>query len=62
MLIDGADWSSLGDALYRLDAVLEDTETDMQDGVDPASIIKRLARIATEAVNSLPSPQATSDT
>lgn len=62
MLIDGAGWGSLIDALYRLDAVLDDTETDIQDGVDTAAIVERLARVAAEAVESLPRPQATSDT
>lgn len=62
VLIDGADWASLRDALYTLDAALEDSETDMRDGVDLASIIKRLTRVGAEAVESLPSPQATSNT
>ena len=61
MLLDEAGWSSLKDALYRLEAAIEDAEMDLADGVDAGSVAHALLQSSAQAVASLPEPKATSD-
>lgn len=62
VLLDEAGWSGLKDALYRLEAAVEDAEMDLADGVDAAVVAQTLVRCSSQAVASLPEPKATSGT
>jgi hypothetical protein len=61
ILVDGGDWVNLRDALYRLESAAEDAELDLDDGVDPRSIVAALLSASTQVVSSFPEPIATSN-
>ena len=59
VLVDATAWAALQDALYRLEAAVEDAATDLGDGLDPRSVVDGLVGTCSEAIEALPEPIAT---
>ncbi|NOX23691.1 MAG: hypothetical protein GXP36_11470 [Actinobacteria bacterium] len=59
VLVDATAWATLQDALYRLEAAVEDVATDLADGLEPRSMVDGLVRTCSDAIAALPEPIAT---